>query len=353
MNLTKLNNKTLINDLKSLVKQERKILTEILDYLKEVERRKLYLNMGYSSLFAWMTEYLGYSEGAAQRRIQAMRLVRAHPEVEVKISSGRISLSVASNIQSYLKREEKKRKETKSKELTKTNKLELITQLEGTSSRKCEEILATISPETALPKEKTRPITDEKTQISFIANKSLIQKIKRLKTLTSHQNPEGTYEKLFEKALDIALEKLDPIKRQERRDLRQKKSRLHRDPATTAKHKKISQKLPTPLAGGLKSPPSQGAKRNQQPNHAPNIPPTSAVKRYIPKKLQDQIWVRDKGKCQYLDIRTGKKCHSKHLIEVDHKNPFSWGGEHSIRNLRLYCRGHNLYRSGYSGFQDK
>lgn len=43
MNLQIKNNETLISDLKSLVKQERLLLTDILDHLKEVERRELHL----------------------------------------------------------------------------------------------------------------------------------------------------------------------------------------------------------------------------------------------------------------------------------------------------------------------
>ena len=58
-------NETLIEDLKSMVADERKLLTTILHHLKEVEDRRLYLERGYSSLFAFITAELGYSESAA------------------------------------------------------------------------------------------------------------------------------------------------------------------------------------------------------------------------------------------------------------------------------------------------
>ena len=76
------NDEVLVSDLKSLITQERCTLIEIIDHLREVTRRKLYLEKGYPTLFSWMTECLGYSEGAAQRRIQAMRLVQDLPELE-------------------------------------------------------------------------------------------------------------------------------------------------------------------------------------------------------------------------------------------------------------------------------
>ncbi|MDX1386184.1 MAG: hypothetical protein R3257_01245, partial [bacterium] len=193
INLRKFTNDNLISDLHDLVTRERELTTQILHYLKEIEERKLYLEMGFSSLFAFLTEEMGYSEGAAQRRIQAMRLIKDIPEIEKKIESGKISLSVASQVQGFIQRENKKRRENKSFKLNKSEKLELINRLEGTSARKCDEKLAKISPETALPKEKTRPITEDKTLIQFVADKKLMGKIEKLKCLMSHQNTEGGY----------------------------------------------------------------------------------------------------------------------------------------------------------------
>ena len=45
----------LMNHLKILVAKEREILSEVLNYLREVQTRKLYLARGYASIFAFMT----------------------------------------------------------------------------------------------------------------------------------------------------------------------------------------------------------------------------------------------------------------------------------------------------------
>jgi len=317
------NDEVLVSDLKSLITQERCTLIEIINHLREVERRKLYLQKGYPSIFSWMTESLGYSEGAAQRRIQAMRLVQDLPELEGKISSGKLSLCVASQLQSFLRRDDKRRREEKTEKLSKVEKLDLVSRLGGTSARKCEQALAQISPETALPREKTRPITEEISQISFAASRKLIQKFDKLKSLTSHQNPERSYEKLFTHLAAIGLEKLDPVARQKRRECRKNK-RNQEDVTTTLGDTDDKASLPHTIRYGA--------------------PPTLETKRSIPKPLRDQVWLRDGGQCQYLDKRTGKRCASKHLLELDHQVPFSWGGEHSLKNLRLHCRNHNLYR---------
>lgn len=290
LNLKNKSDITLINDLKTMVSQERKILTEILHYLREVERRRLYLERGYSSLFAFVTEELGYSEAAAYRRIQAMRLIQDLPEVEEKIESGKLSLTVASQVQHFIHKKAK---------VSIEEKRDLIQQLEGTSARVCEKKLIQIAPEIALPKEKTRPITEEKAVIQFVADQKLMKKIERLKSLLSHQNVEGRYDQLFEKIVDMALEKLDPEKREERREKRQSTS-------------------------------------------APKLENKS---RYIPKTIRDQVWMQAKGRCQYRDKVTGRVCSSTHMLEIEHLMPYSLGGSHALDNLQLLCRNHNQHKA--------
>src|SRR5690606_40689089 len=62
------------SDLSLLVTQERKRKADLLAYLNEVDRRKLYAKEGYSSLFRYLTEKHRYSESSALKRIQAARL---------------------------------------------------------------------------------------------------------------------------------------------------------------------------------------------------------------------------------------------------------------------------------------
>ncbi len=427
--LSQISNNLLITDLKDLVAQEREMLLEILRYLKVVENRQLYLKMGYPSQFAFLTEALSYSEGAAQRRIQTMRLMKALPEVESKIESGEISLSVASQVQGFIQREDKRRKIEKSPLLQPTEKHKLLNQLEGTSSRECERQLVKISPEAAMPLEKTKPLSESKTLIQFVANSELMNKNQRLKSLTSHTNPEGKYEELFNKLTELALDKLDPERRVERREKRKKQKSAKQHPSTPnpslkelpyADHLKAQRKSPNTkksprawapcgaraLGGSLKrkvpdlptcsrsqqqvpTPPptpavekelsktvlltKKAAKQAQVPlkglgpssnktpmtseninNHEQlakkknkNSPPTSAVQRtrHIPTQLKDRIYQRDHGKCQYQAPQSHKSCGSTYFLELDHRYPFSLGGEHSEKNLRLLCKSHNLYGS--------
>src|SRR3989338_7200483 len=205
-------NEALVKELKELVSQERELLTQVLKHLKEVEERKYYLEMGFPSLFAFAMAELGYSEDEAHRRIQAMRLLRSVPQVEEKLNNGEISLTVASKVQGYFRNEEK------NKNLSRSEKLDFLKQFEGVSARDCDKKLAVIAPESSLPREMARIITEEKILLQFIADQELMRGIEKLKGLLFHQNPEVRLDKLFQKLVELGLEKYDPERRIARRE---------------------------------------------------------------------------------------------------------------------------------------
>ena len=85
MNLKFLSGSELLARTKSLVAEERRISADVLHHLREIERRRIFAEAGFTSLFAYCVEELRYSEGAAYRRINAMRLLKECPEIEESI----------------------------------------------------------------------------------------------------------------------------------------------------------------------------------------------------------------------------------------------------------------------------
>jgi len=85
--------KELLNRLSKLVKQEHNLILEILPHLIEVENRKIYRTLGYSSMFVYCTDGLGYSESSAQRRICSARAIRRCPEAYDYLKSGHVNLA--------------------------------------------------------------------------------------------------------------------------------------------------------------------------------------------------------------------------------------------------------------------
>ncbi len=105
--ITELSDQALLSQTKLLVQKERSLHVQVLRHLREIEARQLYFSEGYASLFDYAVRGLGYSKGAAFRRIKAMRLCRDEPETLEKIKSGRLSLCAASQLQSFFEKQKK------------------------------------------------------------------------------------------------------------------------------------------------------------------------------------------------------------------------------------------------------
>lgn len=72
--------------------------------------------------------------------------------------------------------------------------------------------------------------------------------------------------------------------------------------------------------------------------------PRATVTRAIPAAVRRHVWLRDRGRCTYRDPVTGRCCGARHLLQIDHIEPFAIGGANSEGNLRLLCAAHNRAR---------
>ncbi len=300
------NRQIVLSEIQNAVAHERKSQLRVLHLLREIECDGHYLEMGYPSLFEFATQSLGYSAGAAHRRIQSMRLLKTLPEMASKIEEGSLSLCVAAKTQSFFKSEDKKRKSEGAAKLSLPTKQEIAHSMVGASMRECEKKLVEISPATALPAEKTRELSTGKTLIQFSAAQELMEKLEKLKEMLAHQNPDGSYEGLIEVLADMALKKVDS--------------------------KKSAQKT---------------AKNNADTASVSTVEKERS--RYIPVEIKRSVFARDGGCCTYEDKKTAKRCGSRFALEYDHIKPFAWGGETSEANLTLRCRSHNVYTAKKQG----
>jgi hypothetical protein len=315
MNLKLKSNQELITTLKLQVENERKLLMDILYSLREVDERKLHLEMGYSDLYTFAMEELGYSAGAAHRRISAMRLLKSVPEVAPKLESGELGLENASQAQVFFRKEDQARKEKGTERLSLSEKREVITELLGKSTREGQRILMDRSPDVMVPKEKVRPLPEQKSLVQFVASAELMDKLEELKHLLAHQNFEGRLDVLVEKIADIALGELKPKKKE------------------TAAVSSSEQVNEAASETGALSP-------------APGMQKRS---RYIPAAERRKVLLRDQKGCTYKDPKSGRVCGSKYGLQFDHVVPFSLGGQHLAENLTLRCGAHNRYRAERMG----
>ncbi len=142
MSLRSLSDEVILSRINELVRRERAMTLRVLDHLIEIERRKLHLELGHSSMFDYCTRRLGYSESAAWRRIQCARCIDRFPELRALLESNDINLSTLAHV---------------ARVLTWENKDELLANIRGCSLVEVKAILARLEPRAA-PRDVIRPL---------------------------------------------------------------------------------------------------------------------------------------------------------------------------------------------------
>ena len=128
----------LVASVRRLVANERRITGEILAHINEVERRRLYSDLGFSSLFEWLTKDLKYSAPAAYRRMQAARMLLAVPEAVAQIENGELNLTTLAQVQTAIRNEEKRTGE----KVSAGEKRHILCAIESSSTRETENVLS-------------------------------------------------------------------------------------------------------------------------------------------------------------------------------------------------------------------
>ena len=300
MILTGITNDSLLQKTKTLAQNERELTLNILQHLREIERRRLFAEIGFPSLFEYAVKELGYSEGAAQRRISSMRLLKSVPEITQKVESGAMTLTTLAKAQSFFRAE---------KIETKKQKLEVLNALVGKSAWEVQKtFVARAEHPEKLFVEKVKPVSKKLAQITLLADEELLKQIEELKNLRG--GPAMQLQEVFKFALGETLKKL-----------RSKKPSV------------------APIAESNKK--SGGAIIRPAPTAAAAA--MGQATRYIPSGVRRQVWQRDEGKCRYIDPKSGRKCSCKYGLELDHIKPFARGGKNQVDNLRLLCFAHNQH----------
>lgn len=300
MQFTKLRDSELLAQIKTFVQSERELLVKILHHLREIERRRLFSDLGYGSLFDYVVGELKYSEGQATRRIQTMRLLKDLPQVENKIATGALSLSNVQQAQSFFR-------EIQAAEprriVTPEEKLDVLEKLENKSVRDAQKELLKINPVQALPKEKERLVTETTSQVSFLMSDKLKVKLEGVRALLGVKGATMSYAELFDVMSDLSLSALEA-----------KRFGKKRTESNEPKEQIPSKAVEVPKKSTLQLTSDVKPARNE---------------RYISKELKHQVWQRDKGSC--------RKCGSRRNIQYDHVRPIAKGGLTTYENLRLLC----------------
>ena len=295
MDLKNYSDQKLVFETKALVKSEKEILTNILRHLVENERRKLYCDYKYSSIYEFCMKELGYTEKPAYKRVAAMRLLMSLSESDSKkiqslLDAGKLDLTHLCLAQTYFRKEEK----LQQKKLSASEKMRVFEDLSGSTTRAAQKKLSPPDEEFSTIAE--LKITDARKE-----------KMELFKALVSNKYPYLDLEEMFDLLLEMGIQTLEeksPMAKTVKREMQEQREKQEQVVESAAKDDSTSEKF--------------SAQRK------------SLNPRFIAAETRRRVWLRDDGQCT--------NCGSRHSVEIDHIQPVAFGGGGELENLRLLCR---------------
>src|SRR5512143_4101469 len=117
--------------LQELLRREHRALADFLVALADFDRRRLWVEVGYASLFDFLHRELGLSKGAAFYRKSAAELVQRFPEVVEPLREGRLCLMTVAEV---------------ARVLTPENRDRVLPRFFGLSKREAQALAAELQP---------------------------------------------------------------------------------------------------------------------------------------------------------------------------------------------------------------
>ena len=309
LQLKSISDDDLLRRLSKLLRQSRRVESELVAHIGEVDSRRLFAGEACPSMFAYCTDVLHLSEHEAYLRIAVGRASREYPDILVMLEDGRLHLSGIAKLAPHM---------------TEANRESLLARAAYKSKRQIEELVAEISPEpdvptlirklperrekpmprpsaelgpdqVASPKPKglrpVEPLAPARYKVQFTASSELHAKLERVRALMPHCDLAA----IIDEAVTEKLERLESKR--------------------FAKAKK----------------PRKGLEETD----------TSPSSRYVPAAVKRAVRERDEGQCAF--VQQGKRCAERARLQFHHRQAYARGGDHSPENLELMCPTHNIY----------
>jgi hypothetical protein len=311
--LSTMSDREVVERLKELLGEERRLTAAVLAHLGEVEARRLYLPAACSSMFVYCTRVLGMSEDQAFKRIQAARAMRRFPVVATAVAEGRLHLTAVVRLAPHL---------------TEDNVDALVCEASGKSKAEIDVLVARLAPKADVPErleqvvgqevlvpeppdaemvpEPPRPVdgtgrvaalAPERFALQVTIDGVTQEKLLRAQAHLRHQVPSGDLAEVLDRALDALLDELE-------------RTRL----------------------GKVRAP------------RPPRAAATCADGRYVPRAVRREVVARDGERCAFV-AEDGRRCEEIGFLELDHVVPVARGGSASVDGVRVLCRSHNQYEA--------
>ena len=341
--IASLSDEHLCDALERYAGNERYATARLVAALGELDRRRLFLAQGYTSLFAYCTQALHLGEGAAYTRMEVARAARRWPLILDLLADGSVNLATVrilvphltdDNHRELLKAATNKSKREVERQMAALRPLpaapSFVRKLPATTTtasslhaaelhplrendaelavpidRDCtasplappsDEPVAAAAPVPPHPHKTARitPLAPERFKVQFTLSRDSYDRLTQAQDLLRHVIPNGDPAAIFERALRLLVA-----------DLQRKKF------ADTSRPRSAM--------------------------------PCTTASRHIPASVRREVWKRDGGQCAF--VGPAGPCGERGFLEFHHQVPFAHGGPTTASNLSLRCRSHNQYEA--------
>lgn len=278
----------------SLSKNYHLIESQLLDVLEKINDQKMYLTLGYDSLFTYCVSALQLSESKAYSFSALLKKSKAVPEIKQQVQSGALTLSKASRIVSIL---------------TPENKDQWIEKAKILPKQELEKAIAKENPQ-LIQRTSIQITNSSEARVHLTLSLKTLNNLKRLQEITSKKSRKVlNLMETLEAITEEALNRLDPL-RKAKRVLQKKPEASKSTPANFAQGKIVT-------------------------------PVKLSSRTSIPSRIKHRAILRDHGRCQYRSRLTGIQCQNSRFTEFHHKRPISLGGNHALTNITTLCSSHH------------
>jgi len=332
LSLVSLSDDELLKQLSALVDRHRRLESEVVAHIAEVDSRKLYLGQACSSMHAYCVEVLHLSDAESYLRIAVARASRKFPVVLDMLADGRLHLTAIAKMAPHL---------------DEGNADALLHRAVHKTKREVEMLVAEVAPRPDVPPRIRKlnrprnpplalrpdavdppvrplppsparlrpdvvdpppvrpaviePIAPARYKVEFTASADLRDKLCRAQALLRHRLPDGDLGEIIDEAVTMLLGKLEAKR-----------------------------------FGKTETPKKTLANTNM-----------SASSRHVPAAVKREVYERDEGQCAFVDGTTGRRCSCTDpgKLEYHHTKPFAMGGDHRPEGIELRCSAHNAHQA--------
>jgi hypothetical protein len=207
--ITKLSDNELLRRLSELLSQSRRVESELVAHIGEVDARRLYAEKSSSSMYVYCVDVLHLSEAEAYLRINVARAARKHPMLLEMLAARKTKrqidelvaeLSPKPDVAATMRKIPTRRKKTKP-----TSETELCPDRVALPTSVPHQDEPTASPDNTPAR--VEPIAPARYKVQFTASAELHDKLERLRALMRPSVPDSDLATIIEAAVTEKLER--------------------------------------------------------------------------------------------------------------------------------------------------